>query len=157
MDFVEGKTRDSLLVLTERLTRREIIYKTPDLTCDSVIAFLNKLERKVGKSFSKIFKSITVDNGSGFADCQGMEKSTYGKNRKRLKMYYCHPYCSSERGSNERMNREIRRWFPKGTDFSKVSLVEIKNVENWINTYPRAIFNFDNSQNLFEKALISTI
>jgi IS30 family transposase len=148
LDFVEGPTTDSLLVFTERLTRKELVLKVPDKTCASVVKSLNILERKYGSLFYKVFKTITVDNGSGFSDCVGMEKSRYGKQR-RLKMYYCHPYSSYERGSNERMNREIRRWFPKGTDFSKISSERVAMVENWINNYPRAIFSFDTSDNLF--------
>ena len=77
-----------------------------------------------------------------------MEKSRYGKS-KRTKIYYCHPYCSSERGTNERINREIRRLIPKGTDLSKYTKEQIKIVENWVNNYPRQIFNFMTSKDLF--------
>ena len=98
-----------------------------------------------------MFKSITVDNGSEFADFSGLEKSIYGG--KRCPVYYCHPYASCERGTNERLNREIRRWFPKGTDFSKVTDSFIQGVENWINSYPREIFGFATSLELFQKEL----
>jgi IS30 family transposase len=55
--------------------------------------------------------------------------------------YYAHPYSSFERGSNENANGMIRRFFPKGTDFSRVSKRKIQQTQEWINTYPRKILN----------------
>lgn len=117
----------------------------------NVVRFLNKLEKKYGKNFKNIFKSITVDNGSEFSDCKGMEKSIF--NGQRTKVYYCHPYSSWERGSNERMNREIRRLIPKGTNIGKISTKEIAHVQNWVNSYPREIFGYATSEELFQYEL----
>ena len=147
------KTKQALFVLSERLTRQEIIMKIPDQTAASIVAALNKLERRYGKRFSKIFKSITFDNGSEFADCAGIEKSIYGKNRKRTKAYYCHPYSAFERGTNENINKMIRRFLPKGTDFRKVTAAYILRVETWINNYPREILGFASSNDLFSAHL----
>ncbi len=147
------KTKEALFVLSERLTRQEIIMKIPDQTAASVVAALNKLERRYGKRFSKIFKSITFDNGSEFSDCAGIEKSIYGKNRKRTKVYYCHPYSAFERGTNENINRMIRRFLPKGTDFRKVTAAYILRVQTWINNYPREILGFASSNDLFSAHL----
>ena len=152
MDCVCGSTKTSLLVLTERLTRKEIIFKMDNQKSESVVRCLNVLERRFGKMFPKIFKSITVDNGSEFADFTGMEKSSYG-NWKRFDVYYCHPYCSCERGTNERINREIRRRIPKGTDLSKLSNREIQDVEDWVNNYPRGVLGYATSRELFEKQI----
>ncbi len=44
---------------------------------------------------------------------------------------------SAERGSNENTNGLIRRYFPKGTDFSNVSYEEIQKVEFLLNSRPR--------------------
>ena len=152
-DCVCGKkrTKETLFVLSERLTRNEIIIKMPDQTAASVVAALNKLERRFGKKFSQIFKSITFDNGSEFMDCAGIEKSVYGKDRKRTKVYYCHPYSAYERGTNENINKMIRRFLPKGTDFRKVTAAYIQRVETWINNYPREILGFETSGSLFER------
>jgi IS30 family transposase len=120
---------------------------------ESVVKSLNEIEYRYGKNFKKIFKSITVDNGSEFADFQGLERSIYGRNSKRTAVYYCHPYCSSERGTNERINREIRRWIPKGSDLSKYTLEDIKRVESWVNNYPRQVLGFYSSQEMFESQL----
>lgn len=152
MDCVCGPKNDLnvLLVLTERLTRREIIIRMRNQTANSVVKALNGLEKKYGKMFTKLFKTITVDNGCEFSDSQGIEKSIYG-NKKRTTVYYCHPYCSSERGTNERMNREIRRIYPKGTDFGKVKLSDIQACEDWLNSYPRAILDYDTPNNVFNR------
>lgn len=71
MDTVKGKqgvTKSCLLVLTERKTRDEIIAKLPDQKAESVVNALDRLEKKWGDMFYNVFKSITVDNGSEFAD-----------------------------------------------------------------------------------------
>lgn len=145
-----------LLVLTERVTRQEIMRLIPDKTAGSVVRALNTIERKYGKLFPAVFKSITVDNGSEFADCAGLEQSVLKKRAKRTKIYYCHPYCSSERGSNEKQNQMIRRKFPKGTNFDKVSPKEVKMVEDWLNRYPRKILGWYSSADMF-RALIEAV
>ena len=117
----------------------------------NVVRFINKLEKKYGKQFKKIFKSITVDNGSEFSDVKGMEKSIF--NGQRTKVYYCHPYSSWERGSNERMNREIRRLIPKGTAIGKLTPTEIRHVQDWVNSYPREIFGYVSSEELYQYEL----
>lgn len=153
MDCVIGKkkTRDTILAFTERLTRYEIIFKMPDHKAATVVRYMNKLEKRFGKRFRKVFKSITVDNGVEFSDFNGLEKSIYGG--KRTSVYYCHPYSSSERGSNERLNREIRRLIPKGTDLTTISDTRIKAVEAWVNGYPREIFGYSTSAELFNTYL----
>ncbi|GHW02804.1 IS30 family transposase [candidate division SR1 bacterium] len=151
MDCVCGSTCSSLLVLTERLTRNEIIMPMPNQKTATVIRCLNILERRYGKMFRRVFKSITVDNGSEFADSKGIERSSYGGNR--TSVYYCHPYCSSERGTNERLNREIRRRIPKGSDLSKFTVEDIQAVENWVNAYPREILEYATSAEMFTQEL----
>ena len=151
MDCVCGKNKATLLVLSERLTRKEIIFKMENQKAISVIKCLNVLERRFGKDFRKVFKSITMDNGSEFADYKGIEKSIY--RGKRTTTYYCHPYCSSERGTNERLNREIRRLIPKGADISKYTIQDIQRVEDWVNNYPREIFGYATSSEMFEQQL----
>ena len=153
MDCVVGKqnTRNVLLVLTERLTRYEIIMKMPNRKAATVVQFVDRLERRYGKRFCTLFKIITVDNGSEFADFVGLERSVYGGMR--TAVYYCHPYTSCERGSNERINRDIRRLLPKGTDFSKVTDKRVREVAAWANAYPREIFGFSTSAEAFACAV----
>jgi len=130
--------KGALLTLTERKTRQEIIMRLPDKTQRAVKRALDRLERRFGSKFKEKFKTITTDNGSEFLDFESLEKSCKIKG-KRLKMYFAHPYSSWERGSNENANGIIRRFFPKGTDFSKISQAKIKAVEDWMNNYPRRI------------------
>lgn len=155
MDTVKGKrgvTKSCMLVLTERKTRDEIIIKMKDQGAASVVEALDRLERKYGDMFYKIFRSITVDNGVEFADYEGLERSVL-KEGKRTFVFYCHPYSSWERGTNENNNRLIRRHIPKGVDFEDATDAEIAYIEEWINNYPRGIFDYKTSAELFEEEI----
>ena len=142
MDTVVGKqgTKTSLLVLSERMSRQELIFKIKSKSQNEVIRIMNKLQRKYGKGFSDIFKTITTDNGCEFLDFEGIEKSLFGK-QPRTKMYFAHPYSSWERGTNENINKMIRRFIPKGVDISSFTQKEIQRIQNWINHYPRKILD----------------
>ena len=148
-DLVIGKRKKGcvLLTFTERLTRKEIIIKIKGKNNEYVVKALNSLERRYGKRFYNKFKTITFDNGVEFMDYEGMEKSCLRK-KKRTSIYYAHPYCSGERGSNENNNRLIRRWIPKGTSIDEISKEFIQKIEDWINNYPRAIFDYKSSNEL---------
>ncbi len=142
MDTVVGKrgTKTVLLVLTERMTRLEYIFKMPSKSEYCVVKTLDKLEKKIGaEKFQDTFKTITCDNGCENLDFEGIERSCI-RAESRTKVYYAHPYSSWERGSNENANKLIRRFVPKGADISKFSLKRIKLIEHWINNYPRRIF-----------------
>lgn len=155
MDSVIGKNKkgETALVMTERLTRMEIIMKSPDKTSASTVKMLNRLERRIGSvTFRKVFKTITCDNGTEFSDTKGMERSPYTR-KKRTSVYYCHPYCSSERGSNENQNAFIRRFMPKGTPISHFSNDYIQYVQDFMNSYPRGIFGGENSSKRFNREL----
>lgn len=156
MDTVKGKqgvTKSCMLVLTERKTRDEIIVKLPDQKAASVVEAIDRLERKWGDMFTKVFRSITVDNGVEFSDYEGLERSVLHEGEKRTFAFYCHPYSSWERGSNENNNRLIRRHIPKGEDFDEKQDRDIEYIENWINNYPRGIFGFKTSAQLFEEEI----
>lgn len=143
---VFGVSTDYLLGL-ERLTRAGIILPVPDHTAASVVRALNGLERRLGKDFYPMFQSITVDNGCEFQDYDGMEKACRRKG-KRTTVYYCHPHAPHERGSNENMNRIIRRFFPKGTNFDEVPISEIRRAEEWMNNYPREVLGWQTAATL---------
>ena len=144
IDCVVGKRAGKgavLLTLVERKTRMIIVRKLKSKTQVSVIMELKKLEKEFGKTkFKKIFKSITADNGVEFLDQENMEKSGF-KSGMKTKIYYCHAYCSWERGSNENANKLVRRWIPKGERIENNSKKRIKEIETWINNYPRKLFN----------------
>lgn len=158
MDSVmSGKNGSAaLLVFTERATRFEIGIRVPDHTAASVVSAMDRLERRFGtRKFREIFKSITVDNGTEFSDCKGMERSWRLRRARRTKIYYCHPYSSWERGSNEKQNQMIRWHFPKGTNFGRVSQVRVDMAIDWLNHYPRKILGWRTSAELFNDFLSS--
>ena len=145
--------KGALMTLTERKTRLVRIRKLRDRTQASVINALKALERMMGTgAFRIVFKSITADNGAEFLDAESMEKSAFST-RKRTQMYYAHPYASWERGSNENANRIIRRFIPKGADMADFSGAAIREVERWINQYPRKILQFKTAQEMFNLEL----
>ena len=81
-----------LLTLDERMTRFRHIIRLPSKKAACVVSALQALQLHYGDNFSKIFKSITADNGSEFADlCNSA-----------VQIYYAHPYSAWERGTNER-------------------------------------------------------
>lgn len=156
MDSVIGqkkKSKNTLLTLTERKTRDEIIFKLPDHTAGAVVTALDALEKKWGELFKQVFKSITVDNGTEFALCEELERSAINEGEKRTKLYYCHPYSSWERGTNEVTNKMVRRKVPKGTNFDGKTEEEIQEVEDWINGYPRRIHGYRSAAEVFEEEI----
>ena len=152
MDSIIGckGSKAALVVLTERLTRFPVILRVPDHTMTSVVRGLDRIERKMGAKFREVFQTITVDNGSEFQDCAGMERAKRSK-KPRTKIYYCHPYSAYERGSNENMNRMIRRFFPDGTNFDDVTDADVAEVEKWMANYPRRILGWKTPQILLEQ------
>lgn len=155
MDTVVGGRGDShacLLVLSERLTRQERILKLKSRSQKEVIKALDKLEKQLGtRTFRETFQTITMDNGTEFLDIAGIETSCRPKAKQpRTTTYYCHPYCSWERGTNENINRMIRRFIPKGADIGNVTEKEIQWIEHWINNYPRKLFGYRSSNEMLE-------
>lgn len=103
--------------------------------------------------FKEVFKTITVDNGSEFAYCEELERSILNEGEKRTKLYYCHPYSSWERGTNEVTNKMVRRKVPKGTNFDDKTDEEIAAIEDWVNDYPRRIHGYHSARELFEEEI----
>jgi IS30 family transposase len=157
MDTVVGKqgTKAVLLVLSERMMRKELIFKITGKTQEEVIRIIDDIESKIGSiEFSQVFKSITTDNGGEFLNFEGIDKSLFNKEEKRTKMYFAHPYSSWERGTNENINKMIRRFIPKGVDISNYSDEDIERIQNWINNYPRRILG-GLSANMLEQKYIA--
>ena len=132
----KGKST-SLLTLTERKSRQEIIIKIERTSQDEIQKAFDRLERQVGTQFKLQFKSITFDNGVEFLNWKSLEMSTLNPNMRRTTIYFAHAYSAWERGSNENQNRMIRRFIPKGTDIHDVTEKDIKTIQDWMNNYPR--------------------
>jgi IS30 family transposase len=133
-----------LLVLVERKSRKTLLFKLRSQTQKEVHRQIEQYEKKIGfKRFREVFKSITVDNGSEFLDWRNLERSSVSikQGAARTRIYYCHPYHSWERGTNEQVNGHLRRFIPKGCSIAKYSTKEILDIQEWINNYPRKILN----------------
>ena len=61
------------------------------------------------------------------------------------------PYSAYERGSNENMNRIIRWFCPKGTNFDTITAAEVARVEEWLANYPRRIREWKTPQMLHDE------
>ena len=107
-----------------------------------------KVKKRVGGDFSQVFKTITADDGSEFLDGSGIKRASGCD-----EVYYAHPYSSYERGSNENGNGILRRFLPKGTDFSKITKNELQRIEDWVNNYPRKIFKFKSANEMYCEAM----
>lgn len=147
IDFVIGNKSsgfDNLLTLTERLTRETYItrVKTKNpMKCNSEIY-------KLVRSNNLLVKTITCDNGIEF------EKIGLLANWLDIKVYYCEPYASYQRGSNEHANGLIRRLYKKGTNFNLITDEEIKKLQDNINNMPRKIFAWLSS-NEYKKTILN--
>lgn len=101
------------------------------------------------KHFGPYVNSITTDNGREFSNNCLLEK-VYG-----IIFYFYDAYTPEERGTNERMNRKMRQFFPKPTDFSKVSQNEVFDTVYTIDSQPMEETFRDeinhNVQNILEK------
>ena len=147
-----GKSKKSLLVLTERKTREELIFLLNEHTASAVVEKIDLLEVKFGSNFSSVFKTITCDNGTEFSYVEELEMSKL-INDKRTELFYCHPYTSCERGSNEVTNKMIRRKIPKGINFDDKTDEDIMIIQNWINTYPRKLHDYYSASDVLNEEL----
>lgn len=146
IDTVEGKkTRADEVVLTmvERKTRFEILFKLKSKSNEMVNELLSQLPTH--PQCPEIFKSITSDNGSEFSDLSELKGH--------VDVYYCHPNSPQERGSSENQHKLIRRFIPKGSSISLFSEAKIKEIQNWMNEYPRRILGYKTAKEQFIEEL----
>ncbi len=134
-----------LLTLVERLSRQTIIRIMDGKTSACVSKAMANLKTEYGWTFDAIFKSITADNGSEFAELTPTFSGTS------TEVYYAHPFSSWERGTNERNNGMIRLFIPKGFDPAKVTKALVQKVETWLNHYPRKILGYATSFDIFSE------
>ena len=133
-DSVSGKGHGSFVAThVERKSRYLLSGKMKDKSAGSMNETTQRLFRKIPKSKRH---TLTVDNGKEFAGFKEMEKSVG------LCCYFADPYSSYQRGTNENTNGLLRQFFPKGTDFKKVSDVELDKAVALINNRPRKCLNY---------------
>jgi transposase, IS30 family len=153
-DTVKGPlgSTASLVTLTERKSREEIIVKVDHTSQQEIKAALDGLEQEYGQAFRSKFKSITFDNGAEFLDWRSLEVSVLDQGR-RTTIYFAHSYSSWERGTNENHNRMIRRFIPKGTNIALLDDEEIQKIEDWMNDYPRKILGYRTPRQVAQEGL----
>jgi len=126
------KEYSSIISIVDRCSRRVWLikadYKNPYYIDKLIYNYILSNEIKV--------KSITVDNGLEF-DALGLTAKKLG-----VKLYKCDPYCSFQRGTNERTNALVRRFIPKGSSMKNVTQYYLDNISFEINSMPRKIFDY---------------
>jgi IS30 family transposase len=133
-DLMIGAGQGSAIAtLVERKTRFTCVIKVGDRKSETVTkAIANRLKELP----LSLRRSMTYDNGSEMANHAWLTYTTG------TKVYFANPYSSWERGSNENTNGLIRRFFPKSTDFSKVSYRELVDLEHRLNNRPRKVLGY---------------
>ena len=134
IESIIGKRNEyhSIISIVDRCTRRIWLIKAEY----SHEYYINKLIYEyIIKNDIKV-KSITTDNG--------LEFKALGICAKRLgvKLYKCDPYCSFQRGTNEKMNSLVRRYLPKGSSLKLIPQIYLDDISFNINAMPRKMFDF---------------
>lgn len=141
IDCIEGAAHKSaILTIVERKSRKAYAYK---LDRKNVKSVTETLERFIAELGINNIKSITTDNGSEFEIWHHFEK-VY-----KIPFYYCDPYASWQKGTNERWNRDFRTFYQKGFDFTKITQKDVEKVTNKINRWPRKIHNYYTASEVF--------
>lgn len=126
--IVSRQSTERLKTINERVSGVVLIGKMQEGT----IAESNRVvNERLGKIPEEIRKTLTRDRGKENFGYQELEKDL------NISCYFARAYCSQDRGSNENINGLIRRFFPKKTDFAKVSDEEVNRVEYLLNSRPR--------------------
>lgn len=150
-DSVVGKDgKSSVLTLVERKTDISFVLKTDAKTSEATYRSLLKLKQRFGEDFSKVFHSITFDNGSEFSASDAFESLG-------LDVYYAHPYSAWERGQNEHFNGMLRRFIPKGKDLSFLTQDDLDRFASCLNTLPRKSLGYFSPEDLFLSELSAII
>ena len=133
---------DFLMTLLEKKTRMLFIFRLQDKKASSVMSVWDNLKREYGREFNFYFKTVTTDNGSEFYRLGELE--TVG-----TKVYFAHPYCSSDKAQIERHNGLVRRFIPKGKRIDSFSDATICEIQDWCNSVPRACLDYATPKEMF--------
>jgi len=141
-DFVvSGKSgRGYLLTVVDRKTRRSFIEKVLPVTIEE----MEKAFLKIKERFPEMC-TVTTDNDLLFANHKRLETLLS------VKIYFCHPYHSWEKGAIENVNGEIRKDIPKGSDLSKYSSSFLKKLEIKLNDRYLECLDFFTPQEMLDR------
>ena len=146
-DLIVGKYRQSVLgTLVERTTRTVIL-----------VPLKNKEALHVAQAFAREMRHLPRQMKLSLTYDQGREMAAHElfTNITGVKVYFAHPASPWERGTNENTNGLIRQFFPKGTDFHKVSRKEIKHVQDLLNGRPRKVLDWETPYEAFHDIINS--
>ena len=134
IDSILGKRNEygSIISIVDRCSRRVWLIKAEYKN----EYYINKIIYDFFIRNEILVISITLDNG--------LEFNVLGITAKKLgvKLYKCDPYCSFQRGTNERTNALVRRFIPKGSSMKYVSQYYLDNICFEINSMPRKLFDY---------------
>ena len=132
-DTLEGKAHKSYLATHVERTSQYLVLARLDnkksSTFNARSAWAFRRHDRRGQALPRL--TLTADNGKEFADHPDLAR------RLKVDVYFANAYHPWERGLNENVNRMIRRWFPKGTDFRHISDADVYRVERLLNNRPR--------------------
>jgi IS30 family transposase len=144
-DTVVGKgRRNALVTLVERKSGYARIGLAENLKAQTTRQVAVKRMRDLPASLRR---SVTFDNGKEFAEHEQLSRSLA------LEVYFALPYRPWQRGTNENTNGLLRQFFPKGTDFSRISHHEVARVEQLLNERPRKRLGYRTPSEVLKKRL----
>lgn len=142
MDLIVGKEGEgAILTLTERSTNFLIMEKLKEGKKAAPLAKV--VTRLLFPYRGNALKTLTTDNGMEFACHEQIAKSL------KINVYFADPYSSWQKGSIENMNKLIRQYIPKKTDFDTVSDHDIMEIRKKINQRPREKLEFQTPKDCF--------
>jgi IS30 family transposase len=140
-DTIEGKKSSGYIAThVERKSRYLMAAKLVDKKSDSLTMQSIRLFCGIPK---KMRQTLTVDNGSEFAKFKELEDRTG------LAVYFADPYAAWQRGTNENTNGLLRQYFPKGTDFSKITEEDLAFAVKKLNYRPRKCLGYQTPHEVF--------
>jgi IS30 family transposase len=144
-DLIMGHANASAIgSLVERTTRMTFIVKLKNKDAESVRTAFAEEFKQIPDGLKK---TLTYDQGQEMAHHKLFTKDT------NIQVYFAHPHSPWERGTNENTNALIRQFFPKGTDFSKITEKRLKEVQKLLNDRPRKVHDFYTPYEVFCKLL----
>jgi len=144
-DLVLGKHKQSAIgTLVERKTRFAILVP---LKAKDASTVRKAFARAVKRLPQELVKTLTYDQGKEMGEHKLFTKQT------NIQVYFAHPSSPWERGTNENTNGLVRQFFPKDTDFTKVSARELKQAQHLLNGRPRQTLKWRTPAEEFNKLL----
>jgi IS30 family transposase len=144
-DLLVGHANTSALgTLVERTTRFTLLVP---LTAKDAVTVRQAFAREVRTLPAQLRRSLTYDQGPEMREHRLFTKQT------KMRVYFAHPQCPWERGTNENTNGLLRQFFPKGTRFHQLSRREIKRVQALFNDRPRKVLNWHSPAHAFHQLL----